>query len=146
MVVMFVRFLIFQHASISLFPEEPQTMSRTTPSQDWEKAALFVFKCYSQTAATPAEELVQSPPVVTGYRQLTYKNFKFPNSSVDEEGADNHPHSSAPPSPHPQDLSPPQHHSEVVTRMRFLDVGLKHFYGLWDPAWVNLWIYVIIIS
>lgn len=40
--VMFVWFLIFQHASISFFPEEPQTQSQTTLSLGlWKSLSVW---------------------------------------------------------------------------------------------------------
>lgn len=55
---------------------------------------------------------LQWPARPVRYRaEVVNGNFKFPNSSVDEEGADNHPHSSVPPSPHPQKLTLPRHDS-----------------------------------
>lgn len=126
---MFGWLLIFQHASISLFPKEPQTLGQTTPSVGLCLVSLFFFfffkpVCYQilQNDSSPAPSGVTARQV-SHHAEVVSRNFKFPNSSVDVEGADNHPHSSVPPSPHPLDLLLPPHnslHSTVPTRMCFL--------------------------
>lgn len=120
--VMFVWFLIFQHASISLFPKEPQTPSQTTPSLGLWKSSVWCHVFQSDSCRSRGTTLTISPRSVTA-RQVVNMNFKFPDSSAVVEGAANHPHSSVPPSPHPQDLLLPRHssiHSAVLTRMCFL--------------------------
>lgn len=69
-----------------------------------------------------------SPSSVTA-RQVSW----HASSLVDVERADNHPHSSVPPSPHPQDLLLPRHTSICSvdgTRMCFLMMGYTVFFPL----------------
>lgn len=70
-------------ASISLFPEEPYTLSQTTPSLGWWQNSPFSFRYSCQTVANPAEQLVQSHPTnVTAYIGLPDRSASILRSSM----------------------------------------------------------------
>lgn len=131
--LMFVWFLIFQHASTSFFPRGATNSEPNHIITGLVKKLLCLVSCVLARQLLVLQNnlfnLSQQYYCQTG--QLSCwahlnRNLKFPNSMVDVEGADNHPHSSVPPSPHPHDLLLAQHssiHSAAFTRLCFLVMG-----------------------
>lgn len=130
-------FLIFQHASISLFPEEPYSELNHNTTRLVKKLLCWARLYSSRTTCTFPPEgccwLLDFPA------RSSTGIFEFLHSLENEEGGDNHPHSSAPASPHPLTTSTQfpalgGRNQDVLPCDR-LNSSLDGFY---DPQRVNL--------